>query len=271
MCSRLDGIPLALELAAAWLGTLTPQQIEAGLDDRFALLVRSPRGAVPRHQPLAASIEWSHALLEEPDRIVFRRLAVFAGGFGLEAARSVAAAGAVARDDVLDAIGRLVDKSLVVAEERDGEARYRLLETIRQFAADRLAEAGEVAATRDRHLAHVLAFAEGIEPERQRDLDLWRTRLELEHGNLRAALDWGLAAPDPERARRLTGIALVADTASPFDLEFDAAQRALEIATEQGDEPLRALCLVLSGVGRFFTDFGAAWDLSVEALGVAEG
>ncbi len=311
MCSRLDGIPLALELAAAWLGTLTPQQIEAGLDDRFALLVRSPRGAVPRHQTLAASIEWSHALLEEPDRIVFRRLAVFAGGFGLEAARSVAAAGAVARDDVLDAIGRLVDKSLVVAEERDGEARYRLLETIRQFAADRLAEAGEVAATRDRHLAHVLAFAEGIEPERQRDLDRWRTRLELEHGNLRAALDWGLAAPDPERGRRLaaslawlwhlhrhgpegidylrravrrapedrsrlqarllTGIALVADTASPFDLEFDAAQRALEIATEQGDEPLRALCLVLSGVGRFFTDFGAAWDLSVEALGVAEG
>jgi predicted ATPase/DNA-binding CsgD family transcriptional regulator/class 3 adenylate cyclase len=311
MCSRLDGIPLALELAAAWLRALTPQQIEAGLDDRFALLVKGPRGAVPRQQTLAASIEWSYALLEESDRMVFRRLAVFAGGFGLDAARSVGAAGAVARDDVLDAIGRLVDKSLVVAEDRGGEARYRLLETIRQFAADRLDQAGEASATRDRHLAQVLAFAEAIEPELQRDMDAWRTRLELEHGNLRAALDWGLAAPDPDRGRRLaatlpwlwhlhgrglegievlrravgrapddrsrlqarllTGIALVADTASPLDIEFDAAQRALAIATEQGDEPLRALCLTLSAVGRFFTDFSAAWQLSAEAIRVAEG
>jgi predicted ATPase/DNA-binding CsgD family transcriptional regulator len=311
MCARLDGIPLALELAAAWLRTLTPQQIEAGLDDRFGLLFRSPRGAVPRQQTLAASIEWSHALLEEPDRVVFRRLAVFAGGFGLEAARSVAAGGAVAGDDVLGTIGRLVDKSLVAASERGGEARYRLLETIRQFAADRLDDAGEVAATRDRHLAHYLAFAEGIEPELRRDMDAWRTRLEAEHGNLRTALDWGLAAPDPELGRRLaaalpwlwhlhrhgpegiaflrravrrapddrsrlqarllTGIALVADTASPLDLEFDAAQRALAIATEQGDEPLRALCLVLSAVGQFFTDFDAAWELGDEALRVAEG
>jgi predicted ATPase/DNA-binding CsgD family transcriptional regulator/class 3 adenylate cyclase len=311
MCSRLDGIPLALELAAAWLGTLTPQQIEAGLDDRFALLVRSPRGAVPRQQTLAASIEWSHAMLEPPDRDVFRRLATFAGGFGLEAARSVVAAGAVARDDVLAAIGRLVDKSLVVATERGGEARYRLLETIRQFAADRLADAGEEAATRDRHLAHFLAFVEGIEPELRRDLDAWRTRVELDYPNLRAALDWGLAAPDPERGRRLaaslpwlwhlhghgaegidflrravrrapddrsrlqarllTGIALVADTASPLDHEFDAAQQALEMATEQGDQGLRALCLVLSAVGQFFTDFDAAWDLAAQALEVAQG
>jgi predicted ATPase/ATP/maltotriose-dependent transcriptional regulator MalT len=310
MCARLDGIPLALELAAAWLRALTPQQIEAGLDDRFALLVRGPRGAAPRQQTLAASIDWSHALLEETDRVVFRRLAVFPGGFGLEAARAVAAAGPVGRDAVLEPLGRLVDKSLVVAEQRGHEARYRLLETIREFAAGRLEEAGEVAATRDRHLAHMLAFAEGIEPELGRDLDAWRARLELEHANLRAALDWALAAPDPEPGRRLaaalpwlwhlhgqgpegleflrravrrapedrsrlqarllTGIALVADTASPFGLEFDAAQRALEIATERGDQPLRALSLTLSAVGRFFTDFGAAWALTVEALEVAE-
>jgi predicted ATPase/DNA-binding CsgD family transcriptional regulator len=310
MCRRLDGIPLALELAAAWLRTLTPRQIVAGLDDRFALLVGGPRGAAPRQQTLAASIEWSHALLDERDRIVFRRLAVFAGGFGLEAARAVAAGGAVARDDVLNALRSLVDKSLVVAEERDGEARYRLLETIRQYAADRLAEAGEAAATRDRHLTCFLAFAEALEPELQRDLDAWRTRLGREHDNLRAALDWGLAAPDPERGRRLaaglpwlwhlhrhggegleylrraidrapddrstlqarllTGIALVADTASPLGLEFDAAQRALAIATEQGEERLRALCLTLSAVGRFYTDFGAAWALTVDALRAAE-
>jgi predicted ATPase/DNA-binding CsgD family transcriptional regulator len=310
MCRRLDGIPLALELAAAWLRTLTPRQIAAGLDDRFALLVGGPRGVAPRQQTLAASIDWSHALLAERDRIVFRRLAVFAGGFGLEAAWAVAAGGAVARDDVLSALRRLVDKSLVIAEERDGVARYRLLETIRQYAADRLVEAGEAAATRDRHLAWFLAFAEDLEPELQRDLDAWRTRLERERDNLRAALDWGLAAPDPERGRRLaaglpwlwhlhrhgregleylrraidrapddrstlqarllTGIALVADTASPLGLEFDAAQRALTIATEQGDEQLRALCLVLSAVGRFYTDFGAAWALTVDALRAAE-
>jgi predicted ATPase/DNA-binding CsgD family transcriptional regulator len=310
MCRRLDGMPLALELAAAWLRTLTPRQIAAGLDDRFALLVRGPRGAVPRQQTLAASIEWSHALLAERDRIVFRRLAVFAGGFGLDAARAVAAGGAIAREDVLDDLRRLVDKSLVVAEERDGEARYRLLETIRHYAADRLAEAGEEAATRDRHLAWFLALVEALEPELRRDLDAWRTRLEREHDNLRAALDWGLAAPDPERGRRLaaglswlwhlhrhgreglgylrraierapddrstlqarllTGIALVADTASPLGLEFDAAQRALAIAAERGDERLRALCLVLSAVGRFYTDFGAAWALTVDAARAAE-
>jgi predicted ATPase/DNA-binding CsgD family transcriptional regulator len=310
MCRRLDGIPLALELAAAWLRTLTPRQIADGLDNRFGLLVAGPRGVAPRQQTLAASIEWSHALLAERDRPVFRRLAVFGGGFGLEAARAVAAGGAVARDDVLSALRRLVDKSLVIAEERDGEARYRLLETIRQYAADRLVEAGEAAATRDRHLAWFLAFAGDLEPERQRDLDAWRARLERERDNLRAALEWGLAAPDPERGRRLaaelpwlwhldrhgreglehlrraidrapddrstlqarllTGVALVADTASPLDLEFDAAQRALAIATEQGDEQLRALCLVLSAVGRFYTDFGAAWALTVEAVGAAQ-
>ena len=117
MCARLDGVPLALELAAAWLRTLTPRQIEAGLDDRFALLVRGPRGAVQRQQTLAASIDWSHALLDESDRIVLRRLAVLAGGFGLDAARAVCGAAPISRDDVLEALGRLVDKSLVVAEE----------------------------------------------------------------------------------------------------------------------------------------------------------
>src|SRR5215218_3459293 len=310
MCRRLDGIPLALELAAAWLRTLTPRQIAAGLDDRFALLVGGPRGVAPRQQTLAASIEWSHALLAEPDRVVLHRLAVFAGGFGLEAARAVAGGGAVARGDVLSALRRLVDKSLVIAEERDSEARYRLLETIRQYAADRLVEAGEAAATRDRHLAWSLAFAAALEPELRRDLDAWRTRLEREHDNLRAALDWGLAAPDPEHGRRLaaglpwlwhlhrhgregleylrraidrapedrstlqarllTGIALVADTANPLGLEFDAAQRALAIATERGEERLRALCLMLSAVGRFYTDFGAAWALTDDALRAAE-
>jgi len=214
LCRRLDGIPLAIELAAAWLRTLTAAQVAAGLDDRFALLVRGPRGAVERHQTLAASIAWSHNLLAPSDRVVFRRLAAFAGGFGLDAARAVCAGGpgggddAVPEHEILPSLGRLVDKSLVVMEEHGGEARYRLLETIRQFAAERLADAGEADATRDRHLDHYLAFAEVASPEMVgAEADLWLARVEHEHDNLRAALDWGLARPpggdDPERGRRL--------------------------------------------------------------------
>jgi predicted ATPase/DNA-binding CsgD family transcriptional regulator len=300
MCARLDGIPLALELAAAWLGTLTPQQIESGLDDRFALLVRGRRGVPARQQTLAASMAWSHDLLEQPDRVVFRRLGVFAGDFDLAAARSVCA-----HDEVLVSLGRLVDKSLVVAEERDGHARYRLLETIRQYAEDRLRDAGEADDARDRHLDHYLAVVDRSQGELDRDKDAWLGCVEAQYDNLRAALEWGLSAGDPERGRRLaaalawlwhmtghgqegmaflgralrraddarsplqarllTAVALVADTAAPLELEYDAAQRALELAGEQGGERLRCLPLALSAVGQFYTDFDAAWELAVEA------
>ena len=292
MCTRLDGSPLALELAAAWLRTLTPRQIEAGLDDRFALLVRSPRDAVPRHASLLASMAWSHNLLDEPDRAVFRRLAVFPAGFDLEAARAVCGEDA----DALGALARLVDKSLVVA---DG-ARYRLPETIREYAADRLRAAGERRATADRLLAHLLDRLRDAAPLRDTDKDAWRAALAPEHDNLRAAIEHGLDAEDPEparalvaelpwlwqmhrqgreglgflrraiarnpedrsavQARLLTGVALVADTAGPLDLEYDAAQRARELAAELGDERLLSLCLALAGVGRFYTDFGEACD-----------
>ena len=301
MCMRLDGSPLALELAAAWLRTLTPRQIEAGLDDRFALLVRSPRDAVPRHASLLASMAWSHNLLDEPDRAVFRRLAVFPAGFDLEAARAVCGEDA----DALGALARLVDKSLVVA---DG-ARYRLPETIREYAADRLRAAGERRATTDRLLAHLLARLRDAAPLRDTDKDAWRAALAPEHDNLRAAIEHGLDAEDPEparalvaelpwlwqmhrqgreglgflrraiartpddrsavQARLLSGVALVADTAGPLDLEYDAAQRARELAAELGDERLLSLCLALAGVGRFYTDFGEACELALEAERIA--
>jgi predicted ATPase/DNA-binding CsgD family transcriptional regulator len=307
---HLDGIPLALELAAAWLRTLTPQQIEAGLDDRFTLLVRGPRGSQRRQQTLAGSIDWSHALLDATDRVVFRRLAVFAGSFGLEGARAVCAGGPVAVDEVLPAIGRLVDKSLVVMEEHDGVARYRMLETMRAYATARLVEAREDNELRGRHLAWALEFAETTDAQRVADPDSWRGALRLEYANLRAALDRGLAAEDPEGGRRLaaslawlwhldrrgrdgidylrraidrtpedrsrlqagllTGLALVADTADPLDLEYDAATRALELATELGDESLRALCLNLAAVGAFYTDFDAAWELCEQAHRAAD-
>ncbi|MEU8635991.1 LuxR C-terminal-related transcriptional regulator [Amycolatopsis sp. NPDC048633] len=295
VCTRLDGIPLAVELAAAWLGTLTPHQIDTGLDDRFALLTRGPRGVPARQQTLAASIAWSHDQLGEDDRAVFRRLAVFAGGFTLDAAGGPAA---------LPALGRLVDKSLVLAEN----GRYRLLETLREYAAARLAEAGEADAARDRHLGHFLALAEAAEPDLDRDKDAWRARMEPERDNLRAALEWGLAQEDPTRGRRLaaavawlwnlrgrgheglaylkravarcpdersalqarllTGMGLVADTTAPFDGE--AARLGLEIATELGEAGLRARCLSLTALGHLYTDFDAAWDLALEAEKVAE-
>ena len=207
MCMRLDGSPLALELAAAWLRTLTPRQIEAGLDDRFALLVRSPRDAVPRHASLLASMAWSHNLLDEDDRAVFRRLAVFPAGFDLEAARAVCGEDA----DALGALARLVDKSLVVA---DG-ARYRLPETIREYAADRLRAAGERRATTDRLLAHLLARLRDAAPLRDTDKDAWRAALAPEHDNLRAAIEHGLDAEDPEPARAPGGRAAVAMADAP--------------------------------------------------------
>lgn len=309
IAAHLDGIPLALELAAAWVRTLTPQQVEAGLDDRFSLLVRGPRGAQRRQRTLAGSIDWSHALLDEIDRIVFRRLAVFAGTFGLAAARALCAGGTVTAAEVLPALGRLVDKSLVVAEERTGESRYRLLETIRAYAAARLVEAEEDAALRERHVAWYLRFVEAAEADRELDADRWRRVLHIEYDNLRAALEWGLAAQEPNAARELaaslawlwhldrrgregigflqraidrapkersrlqarlmTGLALVADTAGPLDVEYDAATRAVELAADVGDEGLRALGLNLLAVGSFYTDFDEAWRLCEQAHAAA--
>jgi predicted ATPase/DNA-binding CsgD family transcriptional regulator len=307
---HLDGIPLAIELAAAWLRTLTPQQILTGLDDRFRLLVRGPRGAQRRQQTLAESIGWSHALLDEFDRQVFRRLSVFAGSFGLEAAHAVCAGGPAEVGEVLPAVARLVDKSLLIAEEHEGEARYQLLETIRAYAAARLVEAREETAVRDRHLTWYVDFAETSDAERERDPDRWQLTLQREYDNLRAALDWGLATDDPALGRRLAaslawwwqldrrgrdgiaylrqaiacapddqsrlqarllaGLALVADTADPLNLEYDAATRALELATEVGDDGLRALCLSLKAVGAFYTNFDEAWAVCDQAVQAAK-
>lgn len=300
ICVRLDGMPLALELAAAWVRTLTPEQIEAGLSDRFGLLTKNVRGVAARQQTLAASIDWSHDLLDPDERQVLRRLAVFAGGFALDAATAVCGPGGV-----LDILARLVDKSLVVAEG----GRYRLLETIREYAGTRLAEAGELNLARDRQLDYYLLVAETAEPLLDKDRDAWRSLIEPDRENYRAALEHGLSADDPDRGRRLAaalrwlwnlqatgnegigylrraielapddrtllqarllfGYATVADTVDPFG--YDAAGRGLELATELGDDRLRSLFLALVAVGEFFTDFQKAWDLTAEGRRLAEG
>jgi predicted ATPase len=197
ICRRLDGIPLAIELAAARARVLSEEQIARHLDDRFRFLTGGNRGALPRQQTLLATLDWSYALLAEPERMLFRRLSVFVGGFGLEAAEAVGG--------VLDLLTQLVDKSLVQAEVGTGEERYRLLETVRQYGWERLVEAGEATAARGRHRDWCVALAERAEPELcgTRQLE-WLERLDAEYDNLRAAIEWSLEV-NPMAALRLTG------------------------------------------------------------------
>lgn len=191
ICYRLDGIPLALELAAARLSALGLDQLSARLEDRFRLLVRGGRDAQPRQQTLRGLLDWSWDLLTEEERILLRRLAVFAGGWTLEAAETICANDT---EDVLDGLTLLTDRSLVVAEpQKSGSLRYRLLETVRQYAQEKLDESGETANLQARHQEYFANLAQEASqrissPEQAQ----WLERLEQEHDNLRTALDWRL-------------------------------------------------------------------------------
>jgi predicted ATPase/class 3 adenylate cyclase/DNA-binding CsgD family transcriptional regulator len=191
ICHRLDGIALAIELAAARVRTLSAEQIAARLDDRFRLLAGTSPTVLPRHRTLRAAIDWSHQLLTEGERTVLRRLSVFAGGCTLEGAESVCSEGGVQRAEVFDLVAQLVDKSLLIAETQARESRYRLLETVRQYGWERLHEAGEADLMRRRHRDWYLALAEqaagGLDGSDQK---AWLERLETELDNLRAALEW---------------------------------------------------------------------------------
>lgn len=203
ICRRLDGIPLALELAAARVRILPPLQIAARLDDCFSLLTSGSRGALPRHQTLRAAIDWSHGLLAGPERDLFGQLSVFAGGFTLEAAEEVCGAGGAGPDGVLESLSRLVDQSLVVSEDR-GHARFRMLETIHRYARERLTESGAAEEFQRRHAECFLRLAEQAEPMiRGPQQATWLRRLQADHDNLSAAIDWALRR-DPEVAVRLT-------------------------------------------------------------------
>lgn len=195
VCYRLDGIPLAIELAAARVRSLSVEEINSKLDQRFRLLTGGSRTALPRQQTLRALIDWSHDLLSVTEQALLRRISVFAGGWTLAAAEQVCSGKGVADDEVLDLLTALGDKSLVLVEGRNGTTRYRLLETVRQYARDRLLECGEGEAWRDRHLACFVSLAEEAKPQlRGTDQQVWLDRLETEHDNLRAALTWSSAA-----------------------------------------------------------------------------
>ena len=189
ICRRLDGIPLALELAAARVRSLSVENIAARLTDRFRLLVGGDQTTLPRQQTLRALIDWSYDLLTDNERVLLRRLCVFAGGWTLEAAEAVGAGGALAPADVLELLGRLVEKSLVVLEA--GGERYHMLETVRHYAHDRLKESGEEIDARTRHLAFFVALAEQAKPALVgKQQAAWLARLDLERENLLAAHRW---------------------------------------------------------------------------------
>jgi predicted ATPase len=199
---RLDGLPLAIELAASRAKLLSPQALLERLDRRLPLLTGGPRDLPERQRTLRAAIEWSYDLLEAEERGLFARLAAFRGGWTLDAAEAVCAPGLEL--DVVDGLGSLVDKSLVRQEQsRQGEVRFRMLETIHEFAAERLAASGEEDEIRRRHAEHVRELAEEAEPHLMGEGQFrWLERLEREHDNLRAALDWAEAAGDAETALR---------------------------------------------------------------------
>jgi predicted ATPase/class 3 adenylate cyclase/DNA-binding CsgD family transcriptional regulator len=203
ICRRLEGMPLAIELAAARVRALSLAEILEGLNDRFVLLTGGSRTAVPRQQTLRASVDWSHALLTKPERIVLRRLAVFVGGFDFDAAQVAAAGGDVQRHQVLDQLILLVDKSMVVAEDSQGRTRYRLLETVRQYAAEKLGESGESDAVRVRHRDHYTAMAATLDASPDDGHERRITQADTEIDNLRAAFTWSRENSDIELAMQL--------------------------------------------------------------------
>ena len=309
ICHELDGIPLAIELAAARIRMLTADQISAGLVDRFHLLTGGERTALPRQQTLRASVDWSHDLLADDERVLLRRLGAFVGGFSLDAAEYVGAGESVDAYAVLDLLSSLVDKSLVQAEERGPLVRYRLLETVRQYALDRLTEAGERSPTFAHHRDWFLALAEqaapALETSRQKE---WLEVLDRDAANYVAALErstatdgeqalrlavalgswWfargryaeadagyaqalaaGADAPRGLRARALWGRAARAAADGESDAARDYGETALSLADAEADASTAARALTAIGLSELFADAPRARDGLARAVVLA--
>ncbi len=254
ICRRLDGIPLAIELAAARVASLQPSEIAALLDERFRLLTGSRRRAVERHQTLRATVDWSYSLLRDGERTVFDRLGTFVGSFDAIAAQSVVADDVIARFDVLDALGELVAKSMLGAEATpDGTTRYQLLETLRQYALERLEQTGDVDVYRRRHAEHYVTVTAELGrtiygPDEVRA----RMRLDRETDNLRAAVDWSIDAGESELVCGLI-VPIAREAAWNRGSEVGGwAERALAL---MGDDPTPWQWVRLAtGLKAFFAD-----------------
>jgi predicted ATPase/DNA-binding CsgD family transcriptional regulator len=257
ICRRIDGIPLAIELAAARASAFTVEQIAGALEDRFVLLTRGSRTALPRQRTLESSVDWSYALLEEDERTLLRRLSVFAGGFDLDATEDVCSGDGLDRDRVVPLLGQLVDRSLVQVDGGGSRGRYRLLETIRLYARRKAVDSGELTSVRTRHLDHYLALAEEAEPEIEGPgLRTWAARLEADYDNLRAAMEWSLESRQVEKALRLPGAQLLFWLVRSHMKEGEG-RVAAALALVGGDPRSRAAAVVTAAGA-------AAWLLEAE-------
>lgn len=246
ICRRLEGIPLALELAAARIRALSPERIAEQLSDRFRLLTGGVRGVLPRQRTLEASVDWSYQLLTEDERRLLHRLSVFTGSFGLEAAEEVGSGGGIDRYAVLDLLGRLVERSLVQVEE-GADNRYRLLETIRFFARQKLTDSGEADEARTRHLDHYVGLAESAEPQsagavfRGLGFAELRGRLASELDNVWTALEWALASGQTDKHLRISSLDAFWQVQPPSGEALKSIEAAL--SAPGGDRRLRAKAL----------------------------
>ena len=245
---RLDGIPLAIELAAARIRFLSPGQIAAGLSDRFHVLIGGARTALPRQRTLEASVDWSYQLLDERERALLCRLSVFSGSLDLDAAEAVCAGGAIEQYDVLGILSSLAEKSLVQVEEPDREARYRLLETIRVYARQRLSDTEQAGEVRTKHLAHYLAVAERGETGLQSAaIVTWTRRLQVDLDNLRAAMDHALATGQGDKHLRLTSALLRFWIVRGLYSEVRSSMEAA-LGAAGSDSPVRARALAAAAL-----------------------
>jgi non-specific serine/threonine protein kinase len=269
VCHRLDGIPLALELAAARVRVLAVEQIATRLDDRFRLLTGGSRTAALRQRTLRATMDWSFDLLSEEERALLRRLSVFAGGWTLEAAEAICSGNGVEAPDTLDLVMQLVDKSLVITETQGGEARYRLLETVRQYGWERLLEAGEADDVQRRHCEWYLDLAEQADPKlRGNEQEMWLERLATEHDNLRTALAWGRT--DAQSAEAWLRLIRAVHYFRIVTEHWTEGRRWLEEALTRGNEadPAILLAILLDAGGLAYRqgDYERAGQLAEQAL-----
>lgn len=265
ICRRLDGMPLAIELAAARVKSLNPQQIADRLNDRFELLSAGNRAALPRHQTLRATIDWSYNLLTDRERVVFARLSVFAGSWSLEAATDVCRLEDASGPDALSILLNLVDKSLVNVEEQDGQPRYRFLETIREYALEKLVDSGDEPRVRTRFLEYLTALADRAEANYRGPEQLsWFRLMERERDNFRAALDYSLHSNEALSALRLVGSAFwLWFFRGPWSEGEAAVQAILDRTPDEATVP-RSRALMALGLLRFEQSHHAAAQAPLE-------
>lgn len=245
ICQRLDGIPLAIELAAAKVDVFSPAQIARHLEENFNVLTGGSRTALPRHQTLRTSVDWSWGLLTEPEQKLMMQLAVFAGGWTLESAQ------AICDGDVLDLLNSLLSKSMIVRDQKTkDDVRYSFHEIIRQYSLEKSLETDEAVHHRDRHLNYFIQLAEqGFSELRAANDKVWLERLEMEHDNLRAALSWSLESPDGETQKALQLSGALQDFWDTRGYTSEGYQWTSKALKNAPDSPTRHRCRALVGAG----------------------